>query len=373
MFHLKKQEMKIKSQLVNTNETWNAKKRYKINSVVSYLGITYQNGSGKNSDPSLNLGDWIVISGESVGLEEAPIDGLQYARQDATWTEVTGGGSQDLQSVLDNGSDAIDKYIGISSSSNDEGIVLSPNSIQLNDSIGNSSFLVSGEFQLNVTGISTSRNTSGETFNNNDVGGSVVINKLPNTAGTRTFNYPIAKPDGYEGTLATLDDITAGAQDLQSVVDTGNTLLDSYLHIEAASGIFLDISSLNITATQPDYNDTGYGIFSSIEAGRIIGQNYTVVEGYSNLYLNLLRNSNGDINFNFPEKPAGTYTVAVDEDVLKVYTDTTTVVLSEATLDSSYPTAKTGDRVHAISIIAGALMYEKTSTGWVGFPVAVIV
>jgi hypothetical protein len=41
-------------------------------------------------------------------IEEAPEDGNQYARQDGTWTEVTGGGggSQDLQSVLNNGATA---------------------------------------------------------------------------------------------------------------------------------------------------------------------------------------------------------------------------------------------------------------------------
>lgn len=39
-------------------------------------------------------------------IEEAPIDGTQYARQDGEWSEVTGGagGNQDLQSVLDNSS-----------------------------------------------------------------------------------------------------------------------------------------------------------------------------------------------------------------------------------------------------------------------------
>lgn len=46
-------------------------------------------------------------------LEEAPIDGLQYARQDATWSEVVGGagGSQDLQSILTEGNIALNSSI----------------------------------------------------------------------------------------------------------------------------------------------------------------------------------------------------------------------------------------------------------------------
>lgn len=45
----------------------------------------------------------------------------------------------------------------------------------------------------------------------------------------------------------------------------------------------------------------------------------------------------------------------------------TTVVLSSATLNSTYPTAATGFRVYCASIIAGATTYEKTPTGWIGF------
>lgn len=53
--------------------------------------------------------------GTAPGIGEAPIDGLQYARQDATWSEVVGGGgSQDLQSVLLN-NPISDQYITLTS------------------------------------------------------------------------------------------------------------------------------------------------------------------------------------------------------------------------------------------------------------------
>lgn len=61
--------MQSKSQLINTNETWNAKKRYKINAVVTYLGSTYQNSTGGNSDP-ISGNDWFLIEADISGKED---------------------------------------------------------------------------------------------------------------------------------------------------------------------------------------------------------------------------------------------------------------------------------------------------------------
>ncbi len=46
--------------LINENLIWNPNRRYKINAVVSYLGISYQNNTGINSQPD-TLIDWQVI------------------------------------------------------------------------------------------------------------------------------------------------------------------------------------------------------------------------------------------------------------------------------------------------------------------------
>lgn len=53
--------------------------------------------------------------------------------------------------------------------------------------------------------------------------------------------------------------------------------------------------------------------------------------------------------------------------------DTSTVVLSSATLNSTYPNAKTGFKVYALSITAGKMIYEKTPTAnqWAQYPVTV--
>ena len=72
--------------------------RYKVTSVNDLgtyvnLIVEFQIGEG-----TLLEGDTVALqafpasAGGSGGIPEAPIDGKQYGRQDATWTEVTGGG-----------------------------------------------------------------------------------------------------------------------------------------------------------------------------------------------------------------------------------------------------------------------------------------
>lgn len=56
-----------KVQLTNNNQSWNEKRRYKVNDVVSYSGNTYQNITGKNSIPT-NLEDWIVFGSAGVSV-----------------------------------------------------------------------------------------------------------------------------------------------------------------------------------------------------------------------------------------------------------------------------------------------------------------
>src|SRR6478609_9067718 len=52
--------MQSKVRLVNTNQIWDSKKRYRINETVRYQGIVYQNSTGSNSDPSLGT-DWAFV------------------------------------------------------------------------------------------------------------------------------------------------------------------------------------------------------------------------------------------------------------------------------------------------------------------------
>jgi len=57
--------MQVKSKLINSNESWNAKRRYKINAVVTHNGSTWQNATGINSEPGATT-DWILLKTSSV-------------------------------------------------------------------------------------------------------------------------------------------------------------------------------------------------------------------------------------------------------------------------------------------------------------------
>lgn len=61
--------MKKQLKIINSDKFWNEKKRYKVNDVVSYNNVDYQNVTGGNSIPS-NLVDWFLVDYEpSLGVE----------------------------------------------------------------------------------------------------------------------------------------------------------------------------------------------------------------------------------------------------------------------------------------------------------------
>lgn len=87
------------------------------------------------------------------------------------------------------------------------------------------------------------------------------------------------------------------------------------------------------------------------------------------LYFEDFENLTENVNIAIPRLAEGNYTLSI----AKVYSDATTVVKSSATLTDDYPNALIGDKVHALSIIAGALIYEKTATGWIQIVVTLVV
>lgn len=48
-----------KLNLENTASVWDANRRYKVNDIVTYFGKTYQNLTGKNSEPGVGT-DWFM-------------------------------------------------------------------------------------------------------------------------------------------------------------------------------------------------------------------------------------------------------------------------------------------------------------------------
>jgi len=55
--------------LTLSNAIWNAKRRYKVNSVVKFGNAVYQNSTGRNSSPDL-LTDWVLIKDDVSGTTQ---------------------------------------------------------------------------------------------------------------------------------------------------------------------------------------------------------------------------------------------------------------------------------------------------------------
>lgn len=52
--------MHSKVTLINSDQVWNPKRRYKINEVVQHFGYVYQNSTGINTDPLLGP-NWGIV------------------------------------------------------------------------------------------------------------------------------------------------------------------------------------------------------------------------------------------------------------------------------------------------------------------------
>lgn len=159
--------------------------------------------------------------------------------------------------------------------------------------------------------------------------------------------------------LTNLISESGGTQNLQSVTDLGS------------------VTSNNITL---DGNKKELQIENAGELRAIIGD--TAAEGFVSLFksngamaeLKVNQDSVGTDQFQYPTNPDITevQTLATTGDIPLIFTNATTAALSLATLDSTYTTAKTGDKVHAKDIIGGGLIYEKTSTGWVSYSISIV-
>jgi hypothetical protein len=60
-------------------------------------------------------------------------------------------------------------------------------------------------------------------------------------------------------------------------------------------------------------------------------------------------------------------------DTTNFVNNATTIALTDADLDTAYPSAQQGFRVFALNIIAGALVYTKADTRWISTVVTIVV
>ena len=154
----------------------------------TYIKAGFWAKSKGKFDHWLNL-EQLIEQYSSGGIADAPSDGLQYARQNATWTEVTGG-SQDLQQVLDTGNSSTTELNIRSISDPAIGITVRPNTISIDTPQGALSAYSNGitHFDPDAT-IETNLN-------------------IGNRIATGTANYSFdPNKEANDYTIATTDDI----------------------------------------------------------------------------------------------------------------------------------------------------------------------
>lgn len=84
----------FKAKTTNAVREWNANLRLKVNDVVEHLGSLYQNTSGKNSEPGVNLDDWAHIGISNNNLL------VHRAGEETITGKKTFSGNIELKSIL---------------------------------------------------------------------------------------------------------------------------------------------------------------------------------------------------------------------------------------------------------------------------------
>jgi hypothetical protein len=176
--------------------------------------------------------------------------------------------------------------------------------------------------------------------------GMVLYDNILNNAWT--LNYP-AKPNGYVGTFAMLDDVPAD-QDLQSVTNLGNettnTLVSkdtvigpSYRATLSKDGLYI-LQGSNFTRL---YNAT---LFQNSELEFNSGDGRSVTLGVESAGLSRVT------DFKLPNKPTGTYVLATVNDSL----------LTEFTFDSYI-----GVRLKPTNVLGNGFYFERNANESVGY------
>lgn len=316
--------------------------------------------------PSKAPADYTLATLDDINLQQTLDNGNQATIDDSSIT-ILGGveGAKTFRFTLGDGSadyTQFDNYIGglelVSKTGSDYG------GLQTN----------SGIVSLIQTSDNGSTRLKFETPIDNSGEGSII--KVPAKIG--------------EHTLATLDDITLQKTLENSGVATFNTnqqvisLFDGaglgadtfYVHSKRT----LD-TSLSQFIVHPDYISLGQGISTEssnfgISYNKVLITQENSVGGSKKTLIKIADpiadNSDGHTGavLNFPAKPEGDYILATIADL--AVDNSTTTILSGTALSSAYPDAVNGFRVHCVSIVGGALTYEKTDTGWIQYTVTIV-
>jgi hypothetical protein len=320
--------MRKQVKLLSGSKDWSENARYKVNEVVTYNDYNYQNITGANSTPD-DLTDWINIGSSGAGLVP-------------TLQEVINEGGLSNGSTLKQG--AIDAGYGGSKG------------IALQCAVG---------YELKWE--------SGRLYVMND-NGTIIRDSL--------YNFTITPQD--------TDDETKGfAIGSRWILDNGSV----YVCSDATGGAAVWVLQKNVNTIQQykTANFTAeYGVYYVVNASATI-TDPTPVDGYGYIFY-VLRGTvtAGGLNYAPTSLVYRYYSFGawITKDVSNLteisdintalgnrvqvgVNNSTTLALTSANLNSTYPSATTGFRVYCVAIIAGAMVYEKTTTGWIGTAVTI--
>ena len=317
--------MRKQVKLLSGTKDWSENARYKVNEVVTYNDYNYQNITGGNSTPD-DLTDWINIGSSGTGLVP-------------TLQEVSNEGGLSNGSTLKQGTtDA--------GNGGNKGVALQCG-------VGYELKWEAGRLYVM------------------DSNGTVVRESL--------YNFTITPQD--------TDDETMGfAVGSRWILDNG----DIWVCSDATNGAAVWVLQKNVnnleqyktssfTAENGIFYVTGdTGTVTVTDPTGVIGKgyivhnpHYTVIIGGVSypagglIYRRYI--TGGWVAYNY-----GQYSDLYAKKVEVGVNNSTTVVLTRATLNSTYPDATTGFRVYCTSIIVGAMVYEKTPTDWIGTAVTLL-
>lgn len=210
---------------------------------------------------------------------------------------------------------------------------------------------------------------------------------LANT-GITHYNMPTAKVGDMNTTytLATTDNITLQQAIANSGYATSGTSTVNILEGGTGYEEFSTYMENGLTGSSKTFGSIYNGNAGTILQAKqgdpdVVGTETRVTISLTDFQVQVAKNGNKSLlSFEEPIYNAGAqiyipslptarhYKVSVAE----VFTSDSTSPLSSGQLNTEYPFAQRGDKVHAMNISGGAKIYEYTNTGWVEYAVTVV-
>ncbi|KFF11241.1 hypothetical protein [Flavobacterium hydatis] len=217
-----------------------------------------------------------------------------------------------------------------------------------------------------------------------------VNTKLTQNNGITTNSQVYAKQSDGSQTMLNISDVSISSN-INQVLEVGDLATDKRMQFDSTEETTL---STSISHGGMRVNDSDLGMSSSMDAFQIgIGDAANSRLIYFNAGEGIVMQQNGRFwarlasnNMTkgvYIELPSvsGTLAASVNGNVADIYGaitvplavgNSTTSALNLSTLNTIYPSVVVGYRVQCMSIVGGGLIYEKTSTGWIQYPITTV-